>query len=214
MILDLYLIATRRRRYVLFSPTDNIEACEAESDDRVTQFIAWVMRSRYRIVAWVGRVLHVGHAYYEKLEDRIDPIERVLKAMACTNHLRVQAAPLPETIRSQFQEVLRRQCAKHQLWLVIDAIVCLVVFVFTPFLAPIPGPNVFFYYPFLRWLSHYRALRGATSGLHSSSIEFKSLPELSGLEENLQKRFDRNAIRSMSDRLRIRGLERFLERMV
>src|SRR2546422_6292969 len=43
-----------------------------------------------------------------------------------------------------------------------------VVLVFTPVLAPIPGPNVFFYYPFLRLLSHYRAIRGATSGLRRS----------------------------------------------
>jgi hypothetical protein len=216
MTLNVYLISTRRKGYVLFSPTDNIEACEAESGDHVTQFIGWVMRSRYRFVAWAGRVLHVGHAYYEKLEDRIDPVERVLKAMACTNRLQVHSAPMPdaETIRSQFQQVLRRQRAKHKLWLVIDAIVSLVVVAFTPILVPIPGPNVVFYYPFLRLLSHYRALRGAASGLRSSSVEFKSLPELSGLEENLQTRFDRNFIRSMSDRLRIRGLERFLERMV
>jgi hypothetical protein len=63
-------------------------------------------------------------------------------------------------------------------------VVSAIVLVFTPFLAPIPGPNVFFYYPFLRLLSHYRAIRGATSGLRSSGLEFKSLPEKSGLEDN------------------------------
>jgi hypothetical protein len=44
-------------------------------------------------------------------------------------------------------------------------------------------------------LSHYRAILGALSGLRSSDIQFKDLPELRGLEDNLP------------------GLARFLERM-
>jgi hypothetical protein len=91
--------------------------------------------------------------------------------------------------------VLRRQRWKHIFWFSIDFVITGVVIMFTPFLAPIPGPNIFFYYPFLRLLSHYRAILGAASGLRSSDVEFKDLPELRGLADNL------------------RGLTNFLERM-
>jgi hypothetical protein len=214
-VLILYLITTRRNRYVLFSPTDLLEEFEAGSDDRIRTFINWFMRRRNRVVAWVGRVLQVGHTYYEKLEDRIDPMERVLKSMACAGHLEIYYAPTAsaERVRGNYESILWKQRWKHVFWISLDTIACVVIAAFTPFLAPIPGPNVFFYYPFLRWLSHYRAIRGTTSGTRFSAAEFKSLPELSSLEENLRARFDRTVIRSFADRLKARGLEQFLERV-
>src|SRR5688572_4145607 len=188
--LDLYLVPKRREGYVLFSTPEAIHAMEEEYGDRVRQLIDWIMRRKNRLVSWLGRVLSKAHDYYIRLEDRIDPVERVLKAMASTNRF-VIYAHAPE----EFQRVVRRQRWKHIFWFSIDFVLSGVVLVFTPFLAPIPGPNIFFYYPFLRLLSHYRAILGATSGLASSEIEFKSLPELRGLEDNLP------------------GLTRFLERM-
>ena len=214
-VLSLYLIATRKNRYVLFCPTDLLEVCEAESDDHVRRFIGWFTRRRNRIVAWVGRVLQAGHGYYEKLEDRIDPMERVLKAVACASHLEVHFAPgrSGDDGRGKFESIMRSQRRKHIVWGLVDTVVCVVLAAFTPFLMPIPGPNVFFYYPFLRWLSHYRALRGARLALRLDTIEYKSLPELSGLEENLQSRSDGKAVRSLVERLKIHGLNRFLEKM-
>ena len=215
--LDLYLIGTCGNRYILFSPTDVLEQCESGSDDRVRQFVAWFMRHPNRVVAWVGRVLNAGHGYYKRLEDRIDPQERVLKAMNCSGQMRIYFAPGRDAAKMEerFEDLLRRQRWKHVFWISIDTVVCGVVVAFTPILGPIPGPNIFFYFPFLRWLSHYRAIRGAAAALRSRGLEFKSLPELGGLEENLQtSRFDHNAIRMMAERLKIRGLEQFLERMV
>src|SRR5437867_159766 len=87
--------------------------------------------------------------------------------------------------RETFRLVLSRQRWKHVFWFSIDFVITGVVIIFTPILAPIPGPNLFFYYPFLRLLSHYRAILGATSGLSSSAVQFKDLPELRGLEDNL-----------------------------
>ena len=188
--LDLYLIPTRTGPYVLFSPLDALAVLEAESTDRVRQFIDWFARRPNRALAWVGRGIRSLHDYYVKLEDKIDPVERVLKAMASTNHFVVHTR-----IPAEFQPALRRQRWKHVFWFSVDFVITGVVIMFTPFLAPIPGPNVFFYYPLLRLLSHYRAILGTFSGLRSRDIEFKDLPELSGLEDNLP------------------GLARFLERM-
>src|SRR5438552_6510427 len=188
--LDLYLIPIPSRRPVLFSPHNSLALVEAQSTDRVRQFIDWFTRRPNRLVAWVGRGIRSIHDYYLKLEDKIDPVERVLKAMASTNRFLVHTPSAEE-----FRGALRRQRWKHVFWFSIDFILTGVVIVFTPVLAPIPGPNVFFYYPFLRLLSHYRAILGALSGLRSRDVEFKDLPERSSLEDNLP------------------GLTSFLERM-
>jgi hypothetical protein len=188
--MDLYLIPTRSGRYTLFSPPEVVYALEQQSADRVRQFIEWFVRRRNRVIAWIGRGVRSAHDYYRKLEDKIDPVERILKAMDSADGFLVYA-----TVPNAFQITLRRQRWKHIFWFSIDFVLTGVVLVFTPFLAPIPGPNVFFYYPLLRLLSHYRAIRGATSGLRSSAVEYKGLPELSRLEDNLS------------------GLTRFLERM-
>jgi len=185
--LDLYFIPTRSNRYVLFSSPEAVEALESKSRDHIHQLIEWMVRHPNRFVAWIGRLFRAGHHYYTLLEDRIDPGERILKSLASTDRFVVHFARLRSgtQIGNDFERFLKRQRAKHFFWFSIDVVLSAVVLVFTPVLAPIPGPNVFFYYPFLRMLSHYRALRGAASGLRSSDVQFKSLPELSGLEDNL-----------------------------
>ena len=178
--MDIYLIPTRSGRYVLFSPPETVAAAELESADRIRQFIEWCVRRENRLVAWIGRGMRSAHDYYRKLEDKIDPVERVLKAMASTRRFVVHTS-VPE----QFHRVLRRLWWKQMFWFSNDFVLTGFVIIFTPVLAPIPGPNVFFYYPFLRLLSHYRALLGAASGMRSNDVQFKDLPELSRLEHNL-----------------------------
>ena len=190
MKLDLYLIATRSGRAAIFSPPESIAALEASSTDHVRQFIDWFARRPNRLLAWVGRGIRSLHDYYVKLEDKIDPVERVLKAMASTSQFVVHTQ-----IRNEFQPVLKKQRWKHVFWFSIDVVITGIVITLTPVLMPIPGPNFFFYYPFLRLLSHYRAILGALSGLRSKDVEFKDLPEPSRLSDDLP------------------GLATFLERM-
>src|SRR4051812_6067171 len=188
--LDLYLIPLRGGASVLFSPSDALALVEKQSTDRVRQFIDWLAARPNRVAAWVGRGARSIHDYYIKLEDKIDPVERVLKAMASTTQFVVHSQA-----EDEFHRVLRRQRWKHVFWFSIDFVITGVVIVLTPILAPIPGLNLFFYYPFLRLLSHYRAILGALAGMRSSAVEFKDLPERSRLEDNLP------------------GLASFLERM-
>jgi len=188
--LDLYLIPSRTRRCLLFSPSDALSAVEAESTDGLRQFIAWVSRRQNRVFSWIGRGLHSIHDYYVRLEDKIDPVERILKLMASTRSYIVYTWD-----HQGFKRTLKRQRRKHGFWFAIDFVITGVVIMLTPILAPIPGPNLLFYYPFLRLLSHYRAILGVSSGLNSSDIQFKDLPELRRLEDNLP------------------GLATFLERM-
>jgi K+-H+ exchange-related protein len=180
--LDLYLVKGNSNRYVLFSSPEALHYVEDQSGDYVQQFLQWFMHRRLRIAAWMGRVMNAGHEYYLKLEDKIDPQERVLKAMASVEHLTVYHSSTADAqIRSKFEGLLKRQRMKHTFWFVVDVVIT----PFTLLLVPIPGPNVVLYYPLLRLLSHYRAMTGATKGLRSRHLEFKSLPDLSGLEDNL-----------------------------
>ena len=215
--LDLYLIAARNNRYILFSPLDVVEVFEEESGDRIVRFIAWVRNHRNRVVVWVGGVLNTAHEYYIKLEDRIDPGERVLKAMASTTRYVIYHSPSPESVdaKTRFRAILKRQRIKQLFWFSIDLAISAVAIVFTPVLAPIPGPNVVLYFPLLRMLSHLRALRGTNSGLRSEEVEFRCLPGLIGLEENLRTpSINRLALLEMAEGLKIRGLGQFLERVV
>jgi hypothetical protein len=194
---DLYFFRKPTNRYTLFSPSDVVEALEGAANDRVRRSITWLAARKIRLLAWSGRVLRTAHGYYLRFEDRMDPVERILKAMSSADEFVVHyGSPCDESTASAgFKSFLRWQRLKHVFWFVVDVIVCGIMVVFIPVLAPIPGPNVFFYYPFLRLLSHYRALRGIGNGLYNGRIEFKCLPELSGLDHNA-------------------GLERFLERIV
>jgi hypothetical protein len=187
---ELYVIPRPGGGNSLFSTPEAIHVMEEEYGDRVKQVLHWILSRKNRLVSGIGQVLSKVHDYYVRLEDRIDPAERVLKAMASTNRFVVHGfAP------HDFQRLVRRQRLKHACWFSVDFILSGVVLLLTPVLAPLPGPNIFLYYPFLRVLSHYRAVLGATSGLDSTDIEFKSLPELRALEDNLP------------------GFTRFLERM-
>jgi hypothetical protein len=215
--MDLYLLGTSRRRCLLFGSLDLIEAIEKQSDDRVVQAIAWFRRQENRLVSWFGRVLKSAHDYYVRLEDRIDPGERVLRAMASRTRFVVHHGPSISSAdaRSMFHAALKRRRRKQRFWFSADLIISAFAILFTPVLAPLPGPNVVLYFPFLRMLSHYRAIRGARAGLRSSEIEFKCLPDLVGLEENLRTPpSDRKVMLAAAGGLKIRGLEQFLERMV
>ena len=141
--LPLYLIRKHGEACALFSPLEAIEALEEEHGDRVRQAIDWVARRKNRLIAWLGRMLRSLHDYYVKLEDRIDPAERVLKAMASVNCFIVHTHD-----QSSFQTVLQHQRRKHIFWFSVDFVITGVVVIFTPLLAPIPGPNIFFYFPF------------------------------------------------------------------
>jgi hypothetical protein len=169
------------------------------------------------VIAGVGRVLNSGHGYYIRIEDRIDPVERVLKIMVSASSLTIHYAAIADEsrARSRFRGMLRKQRIKHIFWFVIGCAITVIAIGLTPILAPIPGPNVFLYCPALRLLSHYRAICGVAAALGAIPVQFESLPGLSGLEENLQTpRFDRKLIKKWAERLKIRGLDRFLERVV
>lgn len=166
------------------------------------RFIRRLMRSRNRAVRFVGRVSRSGHRYYQRLEDRIDPLERMIKALNYPGILHVWHAPRTD-VRKKFEGCLRRQIVKHTTWLVVDGLATVVAILLAPFLVPLPGPNVFFFFPFLRSLSHLQALRGARRALDDGTLSFRELPLLAGVEDGL----------SADEAEPVEGLAAFLRRV-
>jgi hypothetical protein len=109
--------------------------------------------------------------------------------------------------------MLRTQFIKHTVWLVVDGAITLVAVMFFWVLVPIPGPNVFFYYPALRLASHYRAMTGARRALGDAEVAFAPLPELERLEEKL-KAGDTPKTGCASAGVRVAGLDTFLQRVM
>jgi K+-H+ exchange-related protein len=211
-VLEIYLIAFRGGRVRLFAPADDIDRFESESDDRIHRFLAWLQGHRWRAVAWLGRMLQSGRGYYVRLEARLDPVERVLKAMDLADQYVIfhSSAWDAQQARRHFFSRLRRQRLKHLFWCALDFVLSIASLA----IAFLPGPNILGWYPFLRSLSHYRAFCGTRALLRSGRVTFKGLPELRTLEENLQAPgFDRRRIHAAAEDLKISGLEQFLERM-
>ena len=212
-VLDIYLIGFKGARGRIFAPSDLIESFENQSDDRIRRFITWLKGRRWRLIAWIGRMLQAGRGYYVRLEMRLDPVERVIKAMDLTDHYVVFHSIAWDTLqaRKHFFARLRWQRMKHLFWCAVDFVLSIASLA----IAFLPGPNLVGWYPFLRSLSHYRAFCGTRAILRSGNVIFKGLPELRTLEENLQAPgFNRKRIHAIAADLKISGLEQFLERMV
>jgi hypothetical protein len=195
----------RSQRTLLFLSRSALESCASADGNRVRKFIRRMMRSRTGVVRWFGRMSRSVHRYYQTLEDRIDPLERMVKALNAPEALEVRYAS-DSNHESQFRDCLRFQVIKHAVWMVVDAGVT----GFAILLMPIPGPNILGWYPFLRVLSHYRALKGARRVLRGLPTMFREWPELAGLDA--QARAGKEpAVEETS--LKLEGLDKFLNRV-
>jgi len=208
--IDLYLVRTARGAAVLFLTRRALASYTASEKDRFLRFIRRMMRSGNSLVRWVGRVSRMGHRYYQKLEDRIDPLERMVKALNYPGPLQVWHAP-GHAGSIELGDFLRWQATKHLSWIVIDGFVTAVAIVLAPFTAPIPGPNVIFFYPFLRLLSHIQAFRGARRAQRDPTISFRLLEELRWVEHGVDLRDSQEFPDAGTEP--VEGLSEFLKRM-
>ena len=62
----------------------------------------------------------------------------------------------PERIKKYFKLWIKKERSKRVVFLILEGLVLPV----TPFLAVIPGPNVFFYIPFLLFYFHLQSFKG------------------------------------------------------
>ncbi len=205
------MIRTARYQPVLFLSRRALDAWSRSEGNQIRRFIRRLIRHRNVVVRWVGRVTRTGYRLYQKLEDRIDPLERMIKALNGSDSFRVRYAT-SGLAENQFRDFLRGQLVKHTAWLFVDAALTTVAVAFAWVLVPIPGPNIFFYYPALRLMSHYRAMTGARRVLNGASVDYETLPALGRLEARLRGPAPRD-FGGFESEIDIRGLEHFLNQV-
>ena len=122
---------------------------------------------------------------YRRLMDRVDYHERLCSQLRHATDLQVYH---PSSINSaeaqdRLRDFLRSCYSKHSRWVGIDAILAIVVGI--P-LIPLPGPNIFFFYPAARTLGHYLAKKGAQHALSCDNLSFHSEPLIDQVQNHLQ----------------------------
>ncbi len=147
---------------------------------------------------------------YRRLMDRVDYHERLCSQLRHSTDLQVVH---PSSINSaeaqdRLRDFLTSCYSKHSRWVGIDAIVAIIVGI--P-LMPLPGPNIFFFYPAARTLGHYLARKGAQHALNCDNLSFHSEPLIDQVQNHLQ---DLNTVHDtlagLVERYHLPDLERLL----
>ena len=147
---------------------------------------------------------------YRRLRQHFAYQERLLGQLRHARHLSVYHAVSfePDRVEKDLLQHLRVGYRKHTKWFIVDAIVAGLGGI----LAPLPGPNVFFFYPAIRALGHYLARKGAG---HASRlpVSFNGEPLIDVVEKSGLR--DLGRIRSeltlLEERYSMDPLEELLE---
>lgn len=219
--MNFYLIQSRKNSVILYTEGERLtQGLQSESSpdfsNPLDRFLARLSKRKGRAARFSKNLIVAVRDLYYKLEHKIDPMERVFKRMRHAPKLNIFYSPRLEELeaRERFEALLVRQKKKHLFWTGVDFVFALIMFIMSPFLIPIPGPNVFLYYPGLRMLSHYLARRGALHGLKLQEKSLQPLNEISDIELilNQQPRLDFERIHDLAGRLKLEHLPNFLER--
>jgi Mitochondrial K+-H+ exchange-related len=220
--MDFYLLQFRKRSPVLYTEGERINPstyAELRSDysNPVDRFLDRLEKKESRVAQFLRRLIIVVRDTYYKLEDKIDPMERVFKRLRHAPNLTLFYSQQSSQQRAAgtFEALLARQRRKHTFWVGVDGLMAVVALVLTPILVPIPGPNLFLYYPGLRMISHYLARKGTTRGLELEERNWVALPEIAELEAILNGEplaAEPGKMVEISGRLRLERLPDFLAR--
>lgn len=216
--MNFYLIQLRRNSVVLYtegerSPLENPDSTKGLAD----KWVDWLTRRGTRAANFVKNLTIVVREYYNRLEYKIDPMERVFKRMRYASEIRLHyGAGLPETrVVELLEQLCGRQSNKHLFWFAVDLVITLIAILLSPILIPLPGPNILFYYPGLRTISHFLAWRGVLHGRRLNPRVFSPRVEIVDIEATLKQgreRIDFEQVRQFAKRMGLEQLPHFLER--
>lgn len=146
----------------------------------------------------------VQHAY-QKLKEQIDYHERLCSALRGATAVTVYHASFvdPAHAEKKFRNFLKMRYSKHNRWFLGDGVLALLGSVLTP----LPGPNVFFFYPAARALGHFLARKGAQTTLSRARISFVAEPMMDRLQEHIgDLEGCETAVRQLEERFQIHEL--------
>ena len=215
--MDSYLIQIGKR-WVLYAEDLPVPKGEAgHSQDRVERIIRSLAERGVWWATWMSRLIGAVRDGYYELQNRLDPMERVFKRMRNAGPMRVHfSSSLSESeARARLKSLLAVQRIRHGFWMIFDGLLALGTVPLAPFLVPIPGPNLFFYYPALRTFSHWLAWQGVLSALRQMPPQLVAQEEIAGLESAIGSKGiadSRAEIQDHSSRLKLEELPEFIAR--
>lgn len=127
------------------------------------------------------------YSTYESLREKFDYQERICGLLRHSPRIKVihpQRMSRDQAER-QIKDFFKARRKKHRNWLAVDCILAGL----GSLLVWVPGPNIFFFYPAARALSHYLAQKGATHVFERSVLFFQGdslIDEIEANQNNLQ----------------------------
>ncbi|MFH1964458.1 MAG: hypothetical protein ABIJ42_02850 [Acidobacteriota bacterium] len=121
--------------------------------------------------------------FYNKFKENFDPQENVCSTLRYADRIvLVHPMSIPEGDSTEIlEQFLNRSGKKHGIWMVLDSILALMGGILTP----IPGPNLFFFYPAARAFSHYFARKGVNTANAIEEKDFTTNPLLDTIQNNI-----------------------------
>ena len=215
--MDSYLIHIGKRRvlYAEAAPAPKGEA--GHSQNPVGRILRNLDARRVWWARGMSRLIRAVRDGYLELQNRLDPMERVFKRMRHAGPMRVHfSSSLSESeARAGLKSMLVGQRNRHGAWMIFDGLLALGMLPLTPFLVPIPGPNLFFYYPALRTFSHWLAWQGCLAALRQMPPHLVAQEEIANLESAIGRNGipdSRAEIQGVSSRLKLEQLPEFIAR--
>ncbi len=120
---------------------------------------------------------------YQSLKERLDHHEKVCSELRGAHGLRIVHPPSWDWREAdeRFRRFLKLRYNYHRTWLWVNGILA----VLGSLLTPVPGPNLFFFYPAARAFGHYHARQGAAAALDSAKWSFEAEPLLGRVQAHL-----------------------------
>lgn len=157
---------------------------------------------------WTRTRARVASAY-EALKERLDYYEKICADLRGAQSLRVihpvrwEADEAREDLKRFFQDRRRH----HLRWFQVDVALAIL----GGFLMPLPGPNLFFFYPAARAFGHYHARQGAAAALECRPWRLESDRRLDQVEERLGQLGDiAKLLRELQEEYGVAHLEKSL----
>lgn len=121
---------------------------------------------------------------YQSFREKFEYQERVCANFRYAQHLNVfhPAGMDSEQARQIFDRYLEHRYRKHTLWLWVDGVVAAL----GSLLTPIPGPNIFFFYPAARALAHLLARKGIQNIRSPGMVSFAQEPLMDEVQRQLE----------------------------
>ena len=132
-----------------------------------------------------GRLKGHIQTTYRVLANKIDYHERLCSHLRHSSGLHVFHSPGVDSTeaRKTLRRFMRSCIKKHTRWAWIDGIIAIAGII----LAPLPGPNIAFFYPAARSLGHYFARTGARRILALKTLHFQVEPLIDEVQIHLKR---------------------------